>query len=63
MERRNWLMQKRKDKNLLQREIAAVADITEQYYSMIEAGERTPSPDVAKKVAGYLGFPWTRFYE
>lgn len=63
MERRSWLIEKRKEMNLLQREIAVAADITEQYYSMIEAGDRTPSPDVAKKVAGYLGFPWTRFYE
>lgn len=63
MERRSWLIEKRKEMNLLQREIAVAADITEQYYSMIEAGDRTPSPDVAKKVAGYLGFPWTKFYE
>lgn len=63
MERRNWLIEKRKEMNLLQKDVAAVAGISVQYYSRVEKGERRPSPDVAKKVAGYLGFPWTRFYE
>lgn len=63
MERRDWLIKKRKEKNLYQREVANAAGISVQLYSSIETGARRPSPDVAKKVAGYLGFPWTRFYE
>ena len=53
----------RKEKGMYQRDIAAVAGISEQHYSMIESGSRRPSPSVAKKVAGILDFPWTKFYE
>ena len=63
MGKRSWLIEKRKEMNLLQKEVAAAAGISVQLYSSIETGARRPSPDVAKKVAGYLGFPWTRFYE
>lgn len=63
MGKRSWLIEKRKEMNLLQKEVAAATGISVQLYSSIETGARRPSPDVAKKVAGYLGFPWTRFYE
>ena len=48
---------------MYQRDIAAASGISEQHYSMIETGSRRPSPSVAKKVAGILDFPWTKFYE
>ena len=63
MEKRDWLIQKRKEKGLLQRDIAASAGISIQFYSRMETVERRPSPSVAKKVAGILDFPWTKFYE
>ncbi len=63
MGKRDWLIQMRKEKGMYQRDIAAVAGISEQHYSMIESGSRRPSPSVAKKVAGILDFPWTKFYE
>ena len=46
-----------------QESVAKMAGITQQMYSHIERGERTPSVDVAKKIAAVLGFEWTRFYE
>lgn len=58
---RAWLRNIRNGES--QRLIAKNAGITQQMYSKIERGERTPSVDVAKKVAVVLGFDWTRFYD
>ena len=45
------------------RQVADTAGISESMYSLIESGKRRPSPEVAKRIAGYLGFDWTRFYD
>jgi len=58
---RNWLREIRADKS--QEYVAKVVGISQQMYSWIERGERTPSVEVAKKIAAVLGFDWTRFYE
>ena len=63
MEKRDWLIQKRKEKGMFQRDVADYAGISVQFYSRMETGERRPSPSLAKKVAGILDFPWTKFYE
>ena len=31
--------------------------------SMIESGKRHPSVELAKRIASFLGFDWTLFYE
>ncbi len=61
-ERRQWLIDKRKERGLEQFEVSQLADITQQYYSYIECGMRRPSPDIAQKLGEILGFDWTLFF-
>ena len=58
-----WLKEKRKGMQLTQAEVAEKAGMDRAYYGMIELGIRRPSPEVAKKIAGAMGFDWTRFYD
>ena len=62
MEKRNWLIYSRKNKNLKQSEVAQVCGISQQYYSKLELGTKTPSIMVAKKLARLLDFSWTKFF-
>lgn len=55
--RKNWLAACREHKNMSQKEIAKQANIAYCYYNFIENGQRRPSPEVAKRIAGVLGFP------
>lgn len=59
----NWLKEIRIANGDTQEEAAAKAGINRSFYSMIELGIRRPSPEVAKKIAGAMGFDWTRFYD
>jgi len=61
MRERTWLIMLRGDKSQI--EVAESAGISQNFYSWIELGKRTPRPDVAKKIADVLGFDWTKFYE
>lgn len=58
---RNWLIDLRGKKT--QQLIADQCGISQNFYSWIEQGKRTPSVDVAKKIAAALGFEWTRFFD
>jgi len=58
---REWLVKARG--SITHEEVAEMAEIKRQYYSMIENGTRTPSVSVAKKIAAALGFKWTIFFE
>lgn len=60
---RNWLIEKRKEKNLSQDEVATLCGISRQYYSFIERGERNVPVKTAKKLADVLGFSWQKFFE
>ncbi|MED4922940.1 helix-turn-helix transcriptional regulator [Anoxybacillus geothermalis] len=62
---RNTLIRAREAKQLTQEQVVSMsgANITRQYYSMIENGDRRPSVDVAKKIAPVLGVSWTIFFE
>lgn len=60
---RSLLLTKRKALQLTQAEIAEQCGFSRNYYTMIEAGTRTPTPKDAKKIANILGFDWTLFYE
>lgn len=53
----------RKAKNMTQVELAKKAGVAQNTISQLETGERRPSVKVAKRIAGVLGFEWTRFYE
>ncbi|WAH42797.1 helix-turn-helix domain-containing protein [Alicyclobacillus fastidiosus] len=59
--RREWLVKYRGDKT--QCDVAAHCNIHRGHYSLIETGDRTPSVAVAKRIANYLGFDWTLFFE
>lgn len=60
---RVWLKNIRVSKNLTQNELANILCIDRSYYTRIEAGQRNPSIDLAKKISHALKFDWTRFYE
>lgn len=60
---RQWLIDLRNKSNLKQTDIANAVGISGQQYSAIERGFRNPSTSVAKRIAAFLGFPWTLFYE
>lgn len=58
----NWLKEIRNFNGNTQEEAAAKSGINRSFYSMIELGIRRPSPEVAMRIGGALGFDWTRFY-
>lgn len=58
-----WLKQMRLEKCLSQEQIAEQVGISQQFYSFIENGDRTPSVETAQAIANVLGFLWTRFFE
>lgn len=60
---RKWLKVLRTNKGLTQQNVADRSKIERSYYTMIEAGNRTPSVQVAKDIALVIGFDWTLFFE
>lgn len=60
---RNWLIEKRVEKQLSQEQVASHAKVTREYISMIELGKRDPSVKVAKLIADLLSFDWKYFFE
>ncbi len=61
---RMWLRVRRVEKSLSQAQVAKEANISQTHYSNIEAGDRTPSASVAKKIAATLDFTdWYRLLE
>lgn len=59
--RRQWLVDLRGEKT--QEDVAVPCGIHRGHYSLIETGERTPSVMTAKRIANYLGFEWTLFFD
>lgn len=60
---RNWLIIKRNELGLTQVEVSNQAGIARTTYAMIEQGNRTPSVNVAKRIASVLNVDWTNFFE
>lgn len=62
---RKWLKNIRKELDLTQADVAKKAEISQNYYSTIELGERGKKlpTETAQKIAAALGFDWQRFYE
>lgn len=60
---RDWLKEIRLKKGLTQEQVAILSDISRSHYTHIEQGTKTPSVDVAKRIAKQLGFDWTIFFE
>ena len=57
------LKRKRLEADLTMKQVGLAAVIAESTYSLIEAGKRRPSPEVAQKLGKILGFDWTLFYK
>ena len=57
------MKQKREISGLTQKQLANKVSVSEQFIYLIEAGERRPSVNTAKKIAKELGFEWSLFYE
>lgn len=60
---RKWLREMRDDRNLTQEEVAKLSGISRTHYTQIEIGRKTPSVDVAKRIAKTLKFNWVIFFE
>lgn len=60
---RKWLKEMRKERYLTQEEVAKLAGISRTHYTQIEAGKKTPSVEVAKRIAKSLKFDWVIFFE
>jgi putative transcriptional regulator len=57
-----WLKRVRLEKRLSQKQVADAIGVTQAYYSMIEAGTRTPSVQIAKRIGCIFEFSWTKFF-
>ena len=62
---RDWLKEKRTDRGFTMSQMASKLDITESYYSMIEAGERQKKMDVAlaAKLSAVFDMPLKQIVE
>ena len=60
--KRLWLIEKRHQQGVSQKEIATKIGISQNYYSWLEQGKRRPSPQIAQKIGKELDFPWVLFY-
>lgn len=60
---RTWLKKLRDSKGLTQEQVAILSDISRSHYTHIEKGTKTPSVDVAKRIAKSLSFEWTVFFD
>lgn len=58
---RHWLIKARG--NRTQKYVAEKSNISQNFYSYIERGERRPSPEVAKRIASILDFDWKLFFD
>ena len=61
--KRQWLADLRAKQGKTQQELANEVGASQSGYANIEAGLRTPSVEIAKRIATVLGFDWTRFFE
>lgn len=59
----NNLKNIRIQKGLSQKQVADLCNVKQPTYSRIESGIRTPSVQLAKKIAKVLELNWTIFFE
>lgn len=59
---RYWLKTIRLQKKLTHEDVAIKSDISRSFYTHVENGTKTPSVEVAKKIAKTLNFDWTLFF-
>ena len=61
--KRNWLIKKRKERGLEQKDVSELIGTSLQFYNYVENGNRRPSPEIAIKIGNVLNFDWRMFYE
>ncbi len=62
-QKRDFLLEARKERGLSQAEVACKAGINAASYCNIETGKRNPSVKLAQKLGRVLSFAWTEFFE
>ncbi|MBA2943183.1 helix-turn-helix transcriptional regulator [Paenibacillus sp. CGMCC 1.16610] len=60
---RKYLVNARELLEMSHEHVAKAAEISRQYYGMIENGTRTPAVPLAKKIGQILKIDWTLFFE
>lgn len=60
---RGWLKDIRLSKGMSLEDVASRCGITRQTIWFIENGDRNPSVETAKRIAGVLDVNWTDFFE
>ena len=62
---RDWLKEKRTEHNYTMARMAEILNITESYYSLIEAGDRQKKMDIALavKLSNVFGIPVEKIIE
>lgn len=58
-----WLKNIRNRRGKTQYNVAELSGISRSYYTKIELGIKTPTVDVAKKIAKTLEFEWSIFFD
>jgi transcriptional regulator with XRE-family HTH domain len=60
---RTWLINIRQLRGVSQKAVSDAIGVSQPTYWQYEHGMITPSVAIAKKIAAYLGFDWTLFFE
>lgn len=60
---RNWLIQKRDEKGMSQKDLGETVGVTQQAIANYETGCRRPRFETSKAIAEALNFDWQKFYE
>ena len=53
----------REARGVRQIDVCRNVGLSQSFYCLIETGVRRPSVEKAKRIAAYLEFDWTQFYE
>jgi len=59
---REWLVKKRKEKNMSQQDLADSVGVSQQLIGFIEQNKRRPSVDTAQAIADVLDCDWRLFF-
>ena len=60
--KRVWLVEARKQKEMSQAKVAHAIGVAPVTYGKYEAGDRTPSPDIATAIGAILNVPREKFF-
>ena len=60
---REWLIERRKEKIMTQKQVADLIGINRAYYTQIELGYRGISLPMARRMSVNLNIPWQVFFE